>query len=168
MLAGLSVPVWTRIVPAAWLSTPWKKEVVAAPAVFLSVPVLLNWAAPPRLFWKSASVWTSKTPLLLKVEMPERMSPVPAKFQVPWFSVTRPPFASFTLPPLRFIVALGPIRVVPVPDMFPPVQLEAGLGPLIVRVPAPARAPPDWSSCVVVATASKLAVPAVISVLVGL
>ncbi len=54
------------------------------------------------------------------------------------------------------------------PVIVPPVQLEAGVGPLIVNVPAPPRMPPDWSSQVVDAGASKLAVPAVISVFVGL
>ena len=96
------------------------------------------------------------------------MSPVPLKFQVPWLSVTRPPVASLLPGPLTFIVAPAARTVVPVPVIVPPVQLEAGAGPLIVNVPAPPRMPPDWSSQVVDAGASKLTVPAVISVFVAL
>ena len=125
------------------LSTPMPKWVVPAPAVFCSVPVLLNCPMPPRLFRKSLSVWTSKTPLLLKVDVPERMSPVPAKFHVPWLSVTRPPVRSLVAPPLTFIVAPAARTVVPVPVIVPPVQLEAGLGPLIVKFALPASTPPD-------------------------
>ena len=117
-------------------------DVPLAP-VFLSVPVLLNRPVPPRLFWKLTSVWISKTPLLVKVDTPERMSPVPERFQVPSLTVMRPPVASLTPGPLTFMVAPGASRVVPVPVIVPVVQLEAGLGPLIVNVPLPARTPPD-------------------------
>ena len=136
-----NVPVLASRLPS--LSTPTPKRVVPTPAVFFSVPPLLNCPVPPRLFRKSLSVWTSKTPLLLKVETPERMSPAPAKFQVPWLSITRPPVRSFTPPPLTFMVTPAARKVVPVPVIVPPDQLDAGLGPLIVKLALPASTPPD-------------------------
>ena len=162
-----SVPTFASTLPS--LSKPrFMLDGVAVPAVFFSVPALLNWPVPPRLFRKSESDWKSKIPLFWKAEVPERMSPAPVKFQVPSLIVTRPPVASLEPLPLTFIVAPGIRRVVPVPVIVPVVQLEAGVGPLIVNVPVPPSTPFVCSSQVLEAGASKLAVPPVISVLVGL
>ena len=110
----------------------------------------------------------SNTPELLNAAVPERMSPAPERFHVPSFCVIRPPVASLEPLPLTFIVAPGASRVVPVPVIVPVVQLEAGVGPLIVNVPMPPSTPFVCSSQVLEAGASKFAVPPVISVLVGL
>ena len=82
------------------------KSVVPEPAVFLSVPVLLNWPVPPRLFWKSASVWTSKTPLLSKVDVAG--AHVAGAGEVPGALVLGDAAAGVrpsTVAPLTFIVA---------------------------------------------------------------
>ena len=111
--------------------------------------------------------WMSKVPALLNVQTAQRMSPVPARrFHVPSFWNTRPLNASLVAPPLRFIVAAAMTRSVPVPTMFPAVQLDAGLEPVTVNVELPASVPAVISSCAAEPGASNAAVPPASSVFV--
>ena len=136
------MPVFASRLPS--LSTPRLKWVVPAPAVFFSVPVLLNWPGAAEVV-QEVGVGLHVEDAVV-VEGRRAGAHVAGAGEVPGAVVVGHAAAGRVLHGalLTFIVAPAAKTVVPVPVIVPPVQLEAGLGPLIVNGELPASTPLDW------------------------
>ena len=138
-----SVSVWMSTLPT--LSKVQSKTDEPAPAVFTTVPSLVNTPEPDTSFQNEAFRISKVAPGRLRNAEPARSAltpPEPLHTAVPKLSTVRPLMA---LPPEPPISSVAPVAmtVVPVPPWLPPVHPKR---PSTVSTPAPVTAPADCLS----------------------
>src|SRR6185312_5366425 len=129
------VPLLTFRVPELFRTEELANVAVDEPAVTLSVPVLLNVLAPlknrPLLILKLAELFTTASPLVL-------ILPVPDQLTAPPLLSTWPPVRPLSFAEEMLSAAPAGIVRVPLPSRLPPVQVNV---PGTVTTPVPLSVP---------------------------